>query len=231
MFLLALLLFAGSNDILKEFREFLSIPNVATDSANIRRNADWLTKAMQKRGLETRLLETPGAPPVVYGERKTANAKRTFMFYAHYDGQPVDDREWKTRPFEPVIDNDRIWARGASDDKAAIMAMLSALDRLQGQDLGANLKFFFEGEEEAGSPHLERIVKENKDLLKADAWFICDGPVHQSRRQQLYFGVRGVATFEITIYGPNRELHSGHYGNCGAESGDDARAALIDDEG
>ena len=69
---------------------------------------------------------------------------------------------------------------------------------VQGQDLGANLKFFFEGEEEAGSPHLERIVEENKDLLKADAWFICDGPVHQSRRQQLYFGVRGVAPFEIT---------------------------------
>jgi acetylornithine deacetylase/succinyl-diaminopimelate desuccinylase-like protein len=213
MFLLALLLFAGSNDILREFQEFLSIPNVAADTANIRRNADWLVRAMQKRGLKTRLLETLGAPPVVYGERKMENAKRTFIFYAHYDGQPVDDREWKTKPFEPVIADDRIWARGTSDDKAAIMAMLSALDRLQAQDLSANLKFFFEGEEEAGSPHLERIVKENKDLLQADAWFICDGPVHQSRRQQLYFGVRGVATFEITIYGPNRELHSGHYGN------------------
>jgi acetylornithine deacetylase/succinyl-diaminopimelate desuccinylase-like protein len=213
MFLLALLLFAGPNEILKEFKEFLSIPNIAADSANIRRNAEWLVKAMQARGLEVKLLETEGAPPVVFGERKSPSAKRTFVFYAHYDGQPIDEREWKTKPFEPVVDSERIWARGASDDKAAIIAMLAALDRVRDQDLNANLKFFFEGEEEAGSPHLERFVAQNKDRLKADAWFICDGPVHQSRRQQLFFGVRGVAPFEITIYGPNRELHSGHYGN------------------
>jgi hypothetical protein len=135
MFLLALLLFAGPNEILKEFKEFLSIPNIAADSANIRRNAEWLVKAMQARGLEVKLLETEGAPPVVFGERKSPSAKRTFVFYAHYDGQPIDEREWKTKPFEPVVDSERIWARGASDDKAAIIAMLAALDRVRDQDL------------------------------------------------------------------------------------------------
>ena len=213
MLLLALLLFASQEDILREFQEFLSIPNVASDTANIRRNADWLTKAMQRRGLSTRLLEAAGAPPVVYGELKSPGAKRTFIFYAHYDGQPVDRKDWKTDPFRPVIHGDRLYARGASDDKGPIIAMLAALERLKGQQLSANLKFFFDGEEEAGSPHLAQIVRENRELLKADAWFICDGPVHPSGKQQLYFGVRGVAAAELSVYGPNRELHSGHYGN------------------
>lgn len=189
------------------------MPNLASDTANIRRNADWLTKAMQRRGMSTRLLEADGAPPVVFGEIASPSAKRTFVFYAHYDGQPVDRKDWKTDPFQPVLQGDRLYARGASDDKGAIIAMLAALDRLKGQELLANLKFFFEGEEEAGSPHLAQIVRENRDLLKADAWFICDGPIHPSRRQQLFFGVRGVVGVEVSVYGPSRELHSGHYGN------------------
>jgi acetylornithine deacetylase/succinyl-diaminopimelate desuccinylase-like protein len=218
MLLLAILLFANQSvanrdDILREFKEFLSIPNVASDSANIRRNADWLTRALQKRGVATRLLEAAGSPPVVYGELKSPKAKRTFVFYAHYDGQPVDRKDWITDPFGPVEQGGRVYARGSSDDKGPIVAMLAALDRLKGQQLEANLKFFFEGEEEAGSPHLAQIVRENRDLLKADAWFICDGPVHPSGKQQLYFGVRGVAAVEVSVYGPLRELHSGHYGN------------------
>ena len=96
MFLLALLLFAGQEEILREFREFLAIPNVASDTANIRRNADWLTKAVQRRGLQTRLLEHEGAPPVVYAELLSSGAGRTLMFYAHYDGQPTDPTTWWT---------------------------------------------------------------------------------------------------------------------------------------
>lgn len=213
MFLLALFLFAGQQEILREFREFLSIPNVASDTANIRRNAAWLTKALQRRGLQTRLLEHPGSPPAVFAELSSPNARRTLMFYAHYDGQPVDLTEWKTPPFEPVLQGDRLYARGASDDKGPIIAMLAALDRLKGTPSNVNLKFFFEGEEEASSPGLQKIIAANKDLLKADIWLICDGPVHASRKQQLYFGVRGVAGLDLTVYGANRELHSGHYGN------------------
>ena len=210
MFLLALLLFANQDEILREFREFLAIPNVSTDTANIRRNADWLTAAMQRRSIKTRLLEAAGAPPVVYGEILKPGARRTLLFYAHYDGQPVDPREWKTPPFEPTMIADRLYARGASDDKGAIIAMLNAVER---GSIQSNIKFLFEGEEEHESTHLQAILRANKELLKADLLFVCDGPVHPSRRQQLYFGVRGASKVDITVYGPNRELHSGHYGN------------------
>jgi acetylornithine deacetylase/succinyl-diaminopimelate desuccinylase-like protein len=109
----------------------------------------------------------------------------------------------------------RLYARSASDDKAPIVAMLAALDALHAAHVppSVNLKFFFEGEEEAGSGHLKSILEQNVPLLKADAWLFCDGPIHQSRRQQIVFGVRGVTGAELTVYGPSHGLHSGHYGN------------------
>lgn len=217
--LLAVFAFVGAlqaqpwrDNLLAEFIEFLSIPNIASDTASIRRNAEALRAMMNRRGISTQLLEAAGAPPVVYGEKRVSRATRTLMFYAHYDGQPVTPSEWENGdPFKPVLKGDRLYGRSTSDDKAAIIAMMGALDRL-GRDPTSNLKFFFEGEEEAGSPHLAEIVRKHKDLLKADLWLICDGPVHQSGRQQLYFGARGVTGLEITIYGALRELHSGHYG-------------------
>ena len=185
---------------------------------------------MNQRGIATRLLEIEGAPPVVFGEIKTSGAKRTLIFYAHYDGQPVDPREWTSPPWKAVLRDvrgqaidvaspldpeSRLYARSVSDDKAPIMAMLAALDAMKALGIRhqANLKFFFEGEEEAGSPHLEQFAKTYKNLLAGDVWLICDGPVHQNRQPSLYFGVRGVTTVELTVYGPKRELHSGHYGN------------------
>jgi acetylornithine deacetylase/succinyl-diaminopimelate desuccinylase-like protein len=109
----------------------------------------------------------------------------------------------------------RVYARSASDDKGAIIAMLGALDALRAGTIApsVNLKFFFEGEEEAGSTHLRRMLEANASLLRADAWVFCDGPVHQSGRQQVVFGARGVMGLELTTYGPARALHSGHYGN------------------
>ena len=206
---------AHESAILAEFTDLLSIPNIASDTPNIRRNAAAITKLMEKRGITTRLLETPGAPPVVYGEIGVPNAARTVVFYAHYDGQPLDPTEWATDPWKPVIKDGYIYARSASDDKAPIIALMTALDALKNAKipLKQNVKFVFEGEEEAGSRHLDRILAANKDLLKADVWLICDGPVHQSRRPQIVFGARGVETLDVTVYGPKRELHSGHYGN------------------
>jgi acetylornithine deacetylase/succinyl-diaminopimelate desuccinylase-like protein len=109
----------------------------------------------------------------------------------------------------------RIYARSASDDKAPLAAIATALDALKAARIGlrSNIKFVFEGEEEASSPHLAQIITKYKDLLAGDVWLICDGPVHQSRRQQVVFGARGITTIDITLYGPNHELHSGHYGN------------------
>lgn len=205
--------------ILDDFTSLLSIPNIAADPANLNRNANTLVALLQQRHFEARLLSIPNAPPVVFGERKTAGATHTIVFYAHYDGQPVTPSEWQTPPFSSTLrevnGEQRIYARSAGDDKAAIYAQLVALDALDAAHipLRSNIRFIWEGEEEAGSPHLEQILDANRDLVHGDVWLVCDGPVDQSRRQTVVFGARGDAHLEITIYGPNRPLHSGHYGN------------------
>jgi len=223
--------------IMDEFVALLSVPNIASDRANIRKNAELIAKMLEQRGVPSRMVELPDANPVVFGEIRVPLASRTFVFYAHYDGQPLDPKEWTTPPFTPVlrdrlIEKDgqpitlaalgipfdpesRLYARSAGDDKAPIMALLAALDafRAAGLKTKANIKFAFEGEEEAGSVNLQRILAANKDMFSADLWFICDGPVHQTRRQLIAFGARGDATVDVTLYGPSHELHSGHYGN------------------
>src|SRR5918911_506632 len=227
---------AHESEIINEFAERLALPNVAADTANIRRNAARLIEMMQKRGIAARLLEGNG-PPAIFGEIKTPGASRTVAIYAHYDGQPVDPSKWATPPFTPTLRDQpleaggkvipfrkrgesynpewRLYARSASDDKAPIIAMLAALDALKaaGRKPSVNLKFFFDGEEEAGSPNLADIVNRNAALLQADVWLCADGPVHQTRRPLLYFGARGIASATITVYGATRALHSGHYGN------------------
>ena len=227
---------AHQQAILREFLDLLALPNLAHQDSDIRRNAAAISAILSKRGAATRLLEAPGAPPAVYGELLAPNATRTVVFYAHYDGQPLDPKEWASPPWQPVlrdrplekdgrivalpatgpIDPEwRIYARSASDDKAPIIALAAALDALKasGIALRQNVKFIFEGEEEAGSPHLAQIISANQALLRGDVWLICDGPVHQTRRPQVVFGARGIVQLDITLYGASRELHSGHYGN------------------
>jgi acetylornithine deacetylase/succinyl-diaminopimelate desuccinylase-like protein len=222
--------------IVDQYLAFLRIPNLSKDAENIRRNADALVGMMRQRGIEARQVSVPGANPVVFGEMKTPGATRTLGFYAHYDGAPLDPRQWSAPPFEPVlrdkaIENggtvvpippdgspfdpeSRVYARGAGDDKAPIQALLSALDsmRAAGQTPKANIKFAFEGEEEAGSVNLEKILLANRSTFAADVWFVCDTPVHQTRRQSIVFGARGSGNLDVTVYGPRVELHSGHYG-------------------
>jgi acetylornithine deacetylase/succinyl-diaminopimelate desuccinylase-like protein len=173
----------------------------------------------------------------VYGELPAPGASATYVFYAHYDGQPVAADEWTSPPFEPLLYTARldlggqpvsaeerrrgldpqwrIYARSASDDKAPIMAMMAALDALKAAGIRprASLKFVFEGEEEMGSPHLREHLAAHRDLLRGDVWLMCDGPEHASGRQMVVFGARGTQRIDITVYGANRELHSGHYGN------------------
>jgi len=211
---------AHEPQILQEFTALLAIPNVASDKANIQRNADALVQALAKRHVAAKQLTAEGSNPVVYGEIKTPGAKRTIVFYAHYDGQAVNPADWETgTPFTPttkmVNGEPRIFARAASDDKAAIVAQLTALDALQAAKIPikANLRFVWEGEEEAGSTNLEAVLKKYQDELGGDVWLICDGPIDQSGRQSVVFGARGVTHVAVTLYGPNRELHSGHYGN------------------
>ena len=207
-------------ELLQQFSDLLAIPNVAADPANLKRNADLLLAMLQKRAIKARLLSLPGAPSVVFGQIDVPGAQHTIVFYAHYDGQPVTPSEWEGgSPFTPVVRDvngeQRIFARSAGDDKAAIFAQLTALDALKasGIALRANVRFVWEGEEEAGSPHLEQILDANRDLVHGDVWLVCDGPVDQSGRQTVVFGARGDAHLEITVYGPRHGLHSGHYGN------------------
>jgi acetylornithine deacetylase/succinyl-diaminopimelate desuccinylase-like protein len=222
--------------ILTEFMGLLALPNLAREPDHIRRNAEAVSALYEKRGVKMQLLEVPGAPPAVYGEIRTPGATRTVVFYAHYDGQPLDPKEWANPPWQPVlrdrplekdgrivtlpadgaIDPEwRLYARSASDDKAPIIAIATALDAIKASSISLhqNVKFVFEGEEEAGSPHLADIIAKYQDLLRSDVWLICDGPVHQSRRPQIVFGARGITSLDITVYGPIHELHSGHYGN------------------
>jgi acetylornithine deacetylase/succinyl-diaminopimelate desuccinylase-like protein len=222
--------------LLREFTALLSLPNLASDGPGIRRNADHVAHLLEARGVATRLIDGEGGPPVVYGEL-SVGAPKTVAIYAHYDGQPVEPERWASPPWTPVLRDGplrpgartidlaslsspldpewRIFARSASDDKAPILALAAALDALTALGLrpSVNLKLFFEGEEEAGSPHLAQVLARNRELLRADAWLLCDGPVHQSRRQQVVFGVRGVTDVELTVYGPAHAIHSGHYGN------------------
>ena len=219
-------------EILHEFAELLSIPNLANDTTNIQRNAEAIKALCEKRGLAGKLVTVEGAPPVVIADLAASNAKRTIAFYAHYDGQPVDPAQWKSEPWKPVMRDSaghdvdwqstesidpewRLFARSSGDDKAPIVAMLAALDALRDQGVrpAVNLRFFFEGEEEAGSPHLAAYLKKFPEVSHPDAWVFCDGPVHQSRRMDLVFGARGTIGLDLTVYGPSKGLHDGHYGN------------------
>ena len=228
--------------IIRELSEFLSIPNIASDTPNIQKNAAHLIEMLEARGIETHLLPISGRGPVVFGKLITPEAKRTVTFYAHYDGQPVDPAAWTDgKPFEPVLrnaaieaggkripfpensaqhravynDDWRLYARSSSDDKSPIVALLAALDALRAKKipLAVNLKVIFEGEEEAGSSSLRRTLELHKNLLGADLLITADGPVHQSGRPLVFFGNRGDVGIDVTVYGAVRALHSGHYGN------------------
>lgn len=171
------------NPILDELLQFLAIPNDANNLSDIRRKAQWIIEAFGRRGIELRLIETGGAP-YVFGERRTKDAKRTWLFYCHYDGQSADASRWSGhRPWEPVFRNGRledgarivdrpaapvdpdwrVYARSASDDASPIVMLLAALDALDamGRQPAANLKFLFEGDEEQGSPHVFTFVEEH----------------------------------------------------------------------
>lgn len=182
-------------------------------------------------------MDLEDAAPVVIGELRSPAATATIGVYVHYDGQPVAPDLWTFSPFSatlvdrPLHDGGqvieqldpgahidpewRIYARGASDDKTPFAAISAALDALgtSGMTPTVDLVFLFEGEEESGSPNLGRYMEELAPRLQADAWLLCDGPIHQSRRPLVAFGARGYSGFDVTFYGPERELHSGHYGN------------------
>ena len=224
--------------IIRDFATLLSYPNRARDSGDIQRVAIYIRDQLRSLGVTSELLKVEGAPPIVYGALKSPGATRTLGIYVHYDGQPVDPAQWTNPPFKPTlytramehggqrrelpregesIDPEwRIYARSAGDDKAPIAALLPVLKAFREGDVTptSNLIFFFDGEEEVGSPHLGEYMRKYRRRIKdIDIWLFFDGPAHPSGRPQITFGVRGAMGMEVTVYGATRNLHSGHYGN------------------
>ncbi len=219
--------------VLSDFAALLRLDNVTGDVPALRRNAAAIAEAFTARGALMEVVEHDGIAPVVIGRLGADPARPTLGVYVHYDGQPVGAGQWRSPPFEPTlctsegqaipfpadgdpIDDDwRIYARAAADDKAPFTALLTALDALRDAEaqLAVNLVFCFEGEEESGSAHLRGYLQALCERLRADAWLVCDGPVHHSGAPQIVLGVRGFTGFDLTVYGPLAELHSGHYGN------------------
>lgn len=218
--------------ILEEFAGILRIPSIASSPEDLKKCAEKIAAMLAKRGLDVRLIEQEGSAPLVVG-KLDVGADKTVALYSHYDGQPVDQPDWVNDPWEPTLhagiaeegapkvqsidDLDsadfRLYARCASDDKAPTQALCSALDLMGDDKPACNLLVITEGEEEVGSTNFQDLLSQVSETKEVDAWLICDGPVHPSRKQQIVFGARGVVALQMTVYGPTRTLHSGHFGN------------------
>jgi acetylornithine deacetylase/succinyl-diaminopimelate desuccinylase-like protein len=221
--------------IVADFKALLSLPNIATDDADMEENAAWISAYIKKRGFTANTVKAGGAP-YIFGVRQGSADAPSILVYAHFDGQPVIPEDWASPPFTPTLWTDipgtdgakiidftsanlgpmtRLVARSAGDDKAPVIALMAAIDALveAGEMPDITIKLILDGEEERGSPTLAGVLQQIKSDLAADVMLFCDGPMHQSRRRQLVLGVRGAMSVDLTTYGSNRPLHSGHYGN------------------
>ena len=202
---------------LDELLELLRIPSVSADSkfkGDVRRAAEFVRDKLAAAGLDQAALhETPGHP-IVYAEKLVDPARPTVLVYGHYDVQPADPYElWQSPPFEPTIRNERIYARGACDDKGQFYMHIKALEAMLATDgLPCNVKVMIEGEEEVGSDHLGAFVANHRDMLRADVILISDTSIISNETPSLETGLRGLSYVEVEVTGPNRDLHSGVYG-------------------
>ncbi|MCK8491857.1 dipeptidase [Spirosoma sp. RP8] len=208
---------ANKQRFLDELLELLLIPSVSADSkfkGDVRRAAEFVRDKLAAAGLDNAsLYETPGHP-VVYAEKIVDPALPTVLVYGHYDVQPADPYElWQSPPFEPTIRNERIYARGACDDKGQFYMHVKAIEAMIATDgLPCNVKVMIEGEEEVGSDHLGTFVAEHRDMLKTDVILISDTSIIANDTPSLETGLRGLSYVEVEVTGPNRDLHSGVYG-------------------
>ncbi|WP_033828957.1 dipeptidase [Bacillus andreraoultii] len=209
---------AHRQEHLDQLKEFLKIPSISALSENkndIVNAAEWLRKELSSIGLEhVEVMDTKGHP-VVYGDWLHAKGKPTVLIYGHYDVQPVDPLNlWETPPFEPDVRDEKIYARGASDDKGQVFMHIKALEAIfqtEGK-LPLNVKVIFEGEEEIGSPHLPLFLEEHKEMLQADVLVISDTDMLDKGKPSICYGLRGLTGLQIDIKGANTDLHSGSFG-------------------
>jgi acetylornithine deacetylase/succinyl-diaminopimelate desuccinylase-like protein len=208
------------DQFINELLEFLRIPSVSGLSDHtpyVRRAAEWVETRMKTAGIESvRVMPTDGHP-VVYGDWLHAAGKPTILIYGHFDTMPAEPLDrWNNPPFEPVIKDGRIYARGASDDKGNMFIPLMVVEAMLKTDgsLPVNLKFLFEGQEEIGSPQLPDFINSNKDLLACDLVLCADGGQWEEDQPALILGTRGLTEIQIDVQGPEHDLHSGTYGGA-----------------
>lgn len=210
---------ANKDRFLKELFALLRIPSVSADSRHqqdVLAAAEYLKRSLQELGMEkAQLLETTGFP-VVYAEKIVDPAAPTVMIYGHYDVQPPDPLdEWQSDPFEPQIRDEKIYARGACDDKGQLYMHVKAVETLMKlNQLKCNVKFFIEGEEEVGSHSLEGALEKYADMLSCDVMLISDTSMLANDTPSLCVSLRGLTYMEVEVTGPNRDLHSGVYGGA-----------------
>jgi acetylornithine deacetylase/succinyl-diaminopimelate desuccinylase-like protein len=210
---------AHQERFLAELLDFLRIPSISADpvyAGSVRNAAEWLASKLKEAGLDQVRLEETAGFPIVYGEKMVDPAAPTILVYGHYDVQPADPLDlWESPPFEPVIKNNVIYARGACDDKGQVFMHVKAFEAmLASGELTCNVKFMIEGEEEVGSDHLGVFVEANKELLKADVILISDTAIIANDIPSIDVGLRGLSYMEVSVQGPNRDLHSGVYGGA-----------------
>ena len=223
----------------EELFSILRIPSISAKPENkpdMVRCAERLKQLLLEAGADMADVMPTSGNPVVFGRKIIGPSYKTILVYGHYDVQPPEPLEkWKTDPFEPVIHDDAIWCRGANDDKGQLFMHIKAFEFLMrtGQ-LKHNVKFIFEGEEEIGSPSLPEFIKANKELLKADICLVSDTTMISDKVPSINCGMRGLAYLEVKVTGPNKDLHSGHYGGAVANPINvlcDMISSLIDKDG
>ncbi|HEV8286601.1 MAG TPA: dipeptidase [Chitinophagaceae bacterium] len=204
---------------LNEMLDLLRIPSVSAKSehkADMQKCADLVKQRLLNAGCDKAEVMATDGHPAVYGEKIIDPSKPTVLIYGHYDVQPPEPLElWHSGPFEPVIKDGKVYARGSADDKGQFYMHIKALEILvQTRTMSTNIKFLIEGEEEVGSPNLGKFVAANKNLLKADVILISDSAMLSMENPSLDIGVRGLSYIEVEVTGPNRDLHSGTYGGA-----------------
>ncbi|NNF58187.1 MAG: dipeptidase [Rhodothermaceae bacterium] len=211
---------AHGEQFVDQLNDLLRIPSISTDSqydGDVRQAAEWLRSDLERIGMpRAELMETPGHP-IVYAERIEDPALPTVLIYGHYDVQPPDPLElWESPPFEPVIRDGVLYARGTADDKGQLFMHVKAIEAYLATEgaLPVNLKIMLEGEEESGSTSLVPFIEQHQDLLAADTVLISDTALFAPGVPSLVYGLRGMAYVEVTLTGPNRDLHSGVYGGA-----------------
>ena len=206
-------------DFREALLELLRIPRISGNSehlGDLTTASEWLRDFAERCGLETRILPTEGSP-VVYGERRGKEGAPTLLIYGHYDVQPVEPRSaWDQDPFDPLLRDGNVVARGATDDKGQALALLCGVQVANEAGFGddVHVKVLIEGEEEVGSPSLVPFIRSNKDLLSADAVIISDSSQLSAGIPAITYGLRGIVAMELVLRGPKQDLHSGSYGGA-----------------